>query len=76
MTGVREIRIFVASPDDVQHERRRLNGVIERLNTEFEDSARFRAIRWEASFYKAHQSFQPQIVRPADCDVVIVIFGN
>jgi len=75
MAEPRAIRVFVASPDDVRDERRRLDGVVQRLNTEFADAAEFSTYRWERNFYRAHKTFQEQIIDPADCDIVIVIFG-
>ena len=76
MTDAREVRVFVASPDDMRVERSRVEQVVSRLDAEFEGVARFRAIRYERSFYTADRTFQAQIPKPAECDVVIVIFGH
>jgi len=76
MTDTREVRVFVASPDDMRVERARVEHVVSRLDAEFEGVARFRAIRYERSFYTADRTFQAQIPTPAQCDVVIVIFGH
>ena len=35
---------------------------------------RIEAIRWETSYYSAHDTFQKQIPEAADCDVVVAIF--
>ena len=67
-------RLFVSSPGDVAAERVRLEAVVEKLNAEFEDRARFDAIRWETNFYSAHETFQKQIPEAADCDLVVAIF--
>src|SRR5258708_6984860 len=67
-------RIFVSSPADVGHERRRVDRVVERLNGEFAGIARLEAIRWETEFYQAHATFQAQIPASADCDIVVAIF--
>ena len=76
MPDPRDIRVFVASPGDVISERERLERVVVRLNKEFARLARFSVIRWEHNFYQAHRGFQDQIVEPAECDIVVVIFGN
>ncbi len=75
-TDARTVRVFIASPDDVEHERQCVELVVEGLDREFGEIARFVSIRWEQGFYKAHRTFQTQIPEPADCDVVIVIFGG
>jgi hypothetical protein len=68
------LRLFVSSPGDVPDERRRVDLVVERLNTEFEGRVRIEAIRWETSYYAAHETFQKQIPEAADCDVVVAVF--
>jgi hypothetical protein len=67
-------RIFVSSPGDVGHERRRVDRVVERLNGEFAGIARLEAIRWETEFYQAHATFQAQIPASTECDMVVAIF--
>jgi len=67
-------RLFVSSPGDVAAERARLEAVVEKLNAEFKDRARFDAVRWETNFYSAHETFQKQIPEAADCDLVVAIF--
>jgi tetratricopeptide (TPR) repeat protein len=67
-------RLFVSSPGDVAAERVRLEAVVEKLNTEFKDRARFHAVRWETNFYSAHETFQKQIPDAAECDLVVAIF--
>ena len=68
------LRLFVSSPGDVQDERRRVELVVERLNAEFEGRARIEPIRWEKSYYSAHDTFQRQIPEAAECDLVIAVF--
>jgi eukaryotic-like serine/threonine-protein kinase len=75
-TDERQVRIFVSSPHDAQFERSRLERVIERLNGEFQGTARLTAIRWESGFYKAHTTFQAQIPEAAQCDIVVAIFRS
>jgi len=71
---MRTIRLFVSSPSDVDHERRRIEHVAERLNGEFAGVARVETIRWETAFYSAHATFQAQIPEAADCDIVVAVF--
>ena len=71
---MRRVRIFVSSPGDADHERRRVERVVERLNGEFAGVARLEPIRWETEFYGAHQTFQAQIPEAAACDIVVAIF--
>jgi tetratricopeptide (TPR) repeat protein len=70
----RVLRIFVSSPGDVPDERRRVDFAVERLNGEFEGRVQLKAIRWETSYYSAHDTFQEQIPEAADCDLVVAIF--
>ena len=68
------LRIFVSSPGDVPDERRRVDLVVERLNTEFAERVRIETIRWESAYYSAHDTFQKQIPEAADCDLVVAVF--
>src|SRR5262245_34902265 len=68
-----EIRVFVSSPVDVEHERMRADRVVERLNGQYADLVRLIAIRWEQKFYEARASFQEQIPEASSCDLVIGI---
>src|SRR5260370_35550980 len=69
-------RIFVSSPGDVNHERGRVDRVVERLNGEFAGTVRLETIRWETEFYRADTGFQPQIPESAECDIVIAVFRH
>lgn len=73
---MREIRVFVSSPDDALLERKRLAQVVERLNGEIRGFATIYPVRWETSFYKAHATFQTQIPAAADCDIVVGILRH
>ncbi len=66
-------KLFVSSPGDVMVERRRVENVVSRLNGEFAGVARLEAVRWETEFYQAYDTFQAQIPRSTDCDLVIGI---
>ena len=70
---MQKIRVFVSSPSDAAYERKRVLRVIERLNATFTGSVLIEPILWEERFYSAHDGFQEQIVRSADCDIVIAI---
>ncbi len=67
-------KLFVSSPGDVAAERARADAVVEKLNAEFKDRARFEPAFWEDHFYSADKTFQDQIPEAADCDLVIAIF--
>jgi hypothetical protein len=66
-------KMFVSSPGDVMVERRRVENVASRLNGEFAGVARLEVIRWETKHYQAFSTFQVQIPRSIDCDLVIGI---
>src|SRR5712672_2610606 len=66
--------VFLSSPTDVKTERDRAEAVIKRLNAERVDQSQFKLERWEDEYYSAVSSFQDQIVKPADCQIVICIF--
>src|SRR5580700_7571176 len=72
-TSMQTFKLFVSSPGDVMVERRRVENVVSRLNGEFAGVARLEAIRWETEFYQAYSTFQDQIPRSTDCDLVIGI---
>ena len=67
-------KLFVSSPGDVAAERARAEAVVEKLNAEFKDRARFDPVFWEDHFYSAHETFQKQIPEAADCALVLAVF--
>jgi hypothetical protein len=69
-----EYLIFLSSPGDVKTERDYAERVINRLNGERVDQAQFKLERWEDAYYSATDDFQGQILKPADCQIVICIF--
>ena len=73
---MREIRLFVSSPDDALMERKRLAQVVERLSGEIRGIATIRPVRWETSFYKAHTTFQKQIPEASECEIVVGILRH
>src|SRR5690349_19848939 len=72
MGNERVYRIFLSSPGDVMPERQRVARVVERLNAELA-ATRFEVVRWEESFYTATKTFQEQIPRPSEADIVLCI---
>ncbi len=70
----RTLRLFVSSPGDVAGERHRIDLVVERLNAEFAGRVRIETVRWERSYYSAHDTFQRQIPEAGQCDVVVAVF--
>src|SRR5271165_1564146 len=64
-------KLFVSSPGDVMVERRRVENVVSRLNGEFAGAARLETVRWETKYYQAYSTFQDQIPRSTNCDLVI-----
>ncbi len=73
---MRTVQLFVSSPGDVEHERRRVDRVAERLNGELAGVARIETIRREASSYGAHGDLQGQAPEAADCDIVLAILWS
>src|SRR5882762_1921689 len=70
---MRYIRVFVSSPSDAESERKRAVRVMERLSAAFAGTAQFDPVLWEERYYSAHDGFQQQIKRTADCDIVVAI---
>src|SRR4051794_10516334 len=71
---LRKVKIFVSSPVDVAPERGRVQAVAAKLTREYADIVEFETVLWEERFYKADQSFQPQIPEALACDIVVSIF--
>lgn len=68
-----KVRIFVSSPADVEHERAIVKDIIERLGQEFLPYFEIQPILWEEEALTADRSFQAGLLRPADCDIVLVV---
>jgi WD40 repeat protein len=73
---VRKVKIFVSSPVDVAPERGRVQAVAAKLSREYAGIVEFETVLWEDHFYKADQSYQPQIPEAVACDVVVSIFWS
>jgi WD40 repeat protein len=67
-------RIFLSSPTDVVPERDVVERVVNRINGDHSDAPAFALIRWEQRYYTAHDTFQEQIPRPSECELVVCIF--
>lgn len=70
------LRIFVSSPGDVGEERSITAKVIAQLREEFEGQADLEPIFWEHEPLRATASFQEQLPRPSETDLVILILWS
>ncbi len=70
------LRVFVSSPGDVAEERALAERVLGRLAGEFADRVELRPIFWEHEPLLASATFQDQIVRPSDTEIVICILWS
>jgi WD40 repeat protein len=71
--GHRVYSIFLSSPGDVEDERDAATRAVNRINADMHD-VRLQLVRWEDAYYTASASFQPQIEKPSECDLVVCIF--
>ena len=69
-------RIFVSSPGDVGEERLVAQKVLARLRVEYGARISLDPIFWEHEPLRATASFQEQITRPSEADVVITILWS
>lgn len=77
MTHLRpDLSIFVSSPGDVAQERALTEGVLRRLQGEFGGRVRLVPVFWEHEPLLATDSFQDQIVRPSETDIVVCILWS
>src|ERR1035438_5348169 len=70
---MKTLRIFISSPSDVRSERVRAYDVVQRLQEKFQAHIRIESILWEDEPMRATASYQPQIPKPSDSDVVICV---
>jgi WD40 repeat protein len=68
-----QVRIFVSSPSDVEHERAAVKDIVERLAQEYLSYFMLQAVLWEEEALTADRTFQAGLTQPADCDIVLVI---
>jgi hypothetical protein len=71
-----KITVFVSSPGDVQQERFVAERVLERLGKRFARLAQIEPYLWEHEPVTATQSFQPQLKRPSEVDIVVCILWS
>ena len=67
------VQIFVSSPSDVDHERALVKDIIDGLAQEYLPYFKLQAVLWEEEALTAAQSFQAGLLRPAECDIVLVM---
>lgn len=72
----RTVSIFISSPGDVAEERAISKCVIQRLQGEFSGQVQLSPIYWEHEPLLATKSFQEQIVRPSETDIVVTILWS
>ena len=70
---MKTLRFFISSPGDVFEERALAGRVIERLQSEYIGKVVLEPVLWEHEPLLATATFQTQIVKPSDTDVVIAI---
>jgi WD40 repeat protein len=70
------LSVFVSSPGDVAEERLIASRILGRLADEYAAVARIETIFWEHEPLLASDTFQAQIVRPSDTEIVICILWS
>jgi formylglycine-generating enzyme required for sulfatase activity len=78
------LRIFLSSPGDVNHERALAMGVIERIESEraYRDWLRLEVVAWDKpgagtpmpAHIEPQEAIDRGLLRPSECDIVVVIF--
>ena len=75
-SGRPKLKVFVSSPGDVAEERLIAKRVLDRLAAEFAPDATIESILWEHEPLLVSDTFQTQIIRPAETDVVVCILWS
>ena len=73
---MKTLRFFISSPGDVFEERALAGRVIERLQGEYIGRVVLEPVLWEHEPLVATSTFQHQIVKPSDTDIVISILWS
>jgi Tfp pilus assembly protein PilF len=73
---LKTLRFFISSPGDVFEERAIASRVIERLQGEYIGKVVLEPVLWEAEPLVATSTFQHQIIKPSDTDVVVAILWS
>ncbi|NEV62812.1 AAA family ATPase [Thiorhodococcus minor] len=68
-----QVRIFISSPSDVEHERALLRDIVHSLAQEYLPYFNVQAVLWEEEALTAARSFQAGLLRPSECEIVIVM---
>jgi tetratricopeptide (TPR) repeat protein len=76
MSEVRKLTFFISSPGDVYEERTLAQRVMNRLQSEFAGRAVLEPVFWEHEPLLATDTFQTQISKPSDSDVMIAILWS
>ena len=74
--GRPQLRVFVSSPGDVAEERLIAKRVLDRLEKEYVPVVKIEPIFWEHEPLLASETFQTQIVRPSETDIVVCILWS
>ncbi len=67
------VRIFVSSPSDLDRERALIKEIVDQLAQEYLPYFRLQAVLWEEEALTAAQSFQAGLLRPSECEIVLVM---
>jgi len=68
---VTRLRVFISSPGDVAQERAVARRVLGRIQGACAGRLEIEPVLWEQQPLLASDSFQAQLIRPSDCDVVV-----
>lgn len=71
-----KVRIFVSSPADVEHERALVKDIVESLAQEYRPYFKVQAVLWEEEALTAARSFQAGLLRPSECEIVLVMLWS
>ncbi len=73
---MKKLQIFISSPGDVFEERAIAQRVIERMQSEYVGRVVLQSVLWEHEPLVASSTFQEQIIRPSDTDIVVSILWS
>ncbi|HEV8331277.1 MAG TPA: tetratricopeptide repeat protein [Steroidobacteraceae bacterium] len=73
---MRKLQFFISSPGDVCEERALASRVIERLQSEYMGRIALDTVLWEHEPLVATATFQVQLVKPSESDVVVCILWS
>ncbi len=71
MTTVTRLRVFISSPGDVAQERAVARRVLGRIQGAHAGGLEIEPVFWEQQPLLASDSFQSQLLRPSECDLVV-----